>query len=318
MSDTNQWHYLDSAGQQIGPVTADELQQLGASGVIHAETSVWKEGLAEWVSATQVEGLIPAIPVVPAPTEAQPAHIPQINLGPSTGIHLESTIHAKPMGQSLITPYSKPKKSPVMKIIFGIIILAAIGFGIMVAMAPSEEEKSNTIPGYAAYSKANHLVNSAKDGAVHGNDGDAIAIGKNFSTTIKKYREIVIEKAGPSLLNKKGIFPTFCLATTEGEKKTVVVIVQVPKLRKFAPDAKSAIVEGAWMAAKLALDETPYAGKDTNLIVAVRGMLFYEIVMIGHPIITESGEENLLEGVTESHTGANSDEKLYPYFIPKK
>lgn len=318
MNDSNQWLYIDTHGQQAGPVSADELQQLASTGVIHAETSVWTEGLEEWVSATQVEGLIPANSSAQLSPQQPSTHIPQIILGAGSGIHLESTIVGKPMGQSLTTPYSQPQKSPLKKIIFSVIALVLIGLGIMVAIAPSEEEKNKTIPGYEAYSKANKLVNSTNGNAIHGNNDSAITIAKNFSITIKKYCELAIEKSAPGLFKKEGVFPTFCLASTDGEQRTVVMIVQVPKLRKFSSDAKTAIVEGAWMAAKLALVETPYEGPKTNLVVAVRGMMFYEKVMIGHPIITESPEANLLAGVKEMHDGASSDEKLYPYFIKSK
>ena len=86
MSDINQWHYLDNAGQQAGPVTADDLQQLATTGEIHPETSVWTEGLEEWIPASQVEGLIlDATP--PQSTQSPQPASPQINLGPGTGIH---------------------------------------------------------------------------------------------------------------------------------------------------------------------------------------------------------------------------------------
>ncbi|MGB0776357.1 MAG: DUF4339 domain-containing protein, partial [Akkermansiaceae bacterium] len=74
MSDTQYWHYLDGAGQQQGPITADELQQFGVSGHINGQTSVWTEGMAEWLPAAQIDGLIPA-------QAAAPSHQPQINLG---------------------------------------------------------------------------------------------------------------------------------------------------------------------------------------------------------------------------------------------
>ena len=58
-------------GQQLGPISGDDLQQLAMAGTIHAETEVWTEGLAQWVPATHVEGLLPAAPA-PQAAPAQP------------------------------------------------------------------------------------------------------------------------------------------------------------------------------------------------------------------------------------------------------
>lgn len=56
---STQW-YVASEGQQLGPYTGEQLVQFGQEGRIVAETMVWAEGMAEWVPASQVEGLIPA------------------------------------------------------------------------------------------------------------------------------------------------------------------------------------------------------------------------------------------------------------------
>jgi len=42
-----EWFYAQN-GQQLGPVTEGDLQQLVQSGVIKSDTLVWKEGMAEW------------------------------------------------------------------------------------------------------------------------------------------------------------------------------------------------------------------------------------------------------------------------------
>lgn len=41
------WHYADN-GQQVGPVSDEQLLQLFQSGKINADTLVWHEGLADW------------------------------------------------------------------------------------------------------------------------------------------------------------------------------------------------------------------------------------------------------------------------------
>src|SRR5437868_1718114 len=47
------WHYI-SNGQQQGPVDDSALDQLLASGIVTANTMVWKEGLADWTPLQQV------------------------------------------------------------------------------------------------------------------------------------------------------------------------------------------------------------------------------------------------------------------------
>ncbi len=69
-------------GQQIGPISGDDLQQLAINGIIHAESELWTEGLDQWIPATHVEGLLPAepqtalteeVPVQAVPVQAVPA-----------------------------------------------------------------------------------------------------------------------------------------------------------------------------------------------------------------------------------------------------
>jgi hypothetical protein len=59
------WYVL-SGDQQLGPYTGEQLVQYVAEGRVVRETMVWAEGLPEWVSAAQVEGLFPAAPVAQA------------------------------------------------------------------------------------------------------------------------------------------------------------------------------------------------------------------------------------------------------------
>jgi uncharacterized RDD family membrane protein YckC len=46
------WHYADQ-GQQIGPVTDEQLSQLFQAGKINGDTLLWREGLADWMPYRQ-------------------------------------------------------------------------------------------------------------------------------------------------------------------------------------------------------------------------------------------------------------------------
>jgi hypothetical protein len=51
-----EWHY-SSKGDRHGPVTAGELKRLADGGQLSPTDLVWKEGLANWVVASNVKGL---------------------------------------------------------------------------------------------------------------------------------------------------------------------------------------------------------------------------------------------------------------------
>lgn len=47
------WYYVAN-GQQVGPVSAQDLKALVDAGTVTAETLVWREGMAEWVAQNTV------------------------------------------------------------------------------------------------------------------------------------------------------------------------------------------------------------------------------------------------------------------------
>lgn len=53
---SEQWYY-SVQNQKFGPVTAEQLMGLAASGQLGPNDLVWKQGLADWVPATQINGL---------------------------------------------------------------------------------------------------------------------------------------------------------------------------------------------------------------------------------------------------------------------
>jgi hypothetical protein len=69
---SDQWHLLQE-GQQYGPYSGDQLVEFAKEGRIVRESMVWAEGMADWVAASQVEGLFPP---EPAPVAAVPAWAP--------------------------------------------------------------------------------------------------------------------------------------------------------------------------------------------------------------------------------------------------
>ncbi|MCP5534704.1 MAG: DUF4339 domain-containing protein [Akkermansiaceae bacterium] len=320
MSEEQQWFYTDSTGAEHGPVSADELQQLGATGAIHALTDVWTEGLEAWVPASEIEGVIPeAPPQAAASAPPEPAHQPHINLGVGSGIHLESSITPRPMGQPAATPYGTTAKSPAKWIVLAIIALLAIGLGIYFALSSSGEPKPEETPGFMEYSKANNLINKKKNVDILGNNTDGLAISKAFAAGIKTHNDPAIEESFPGLLGKDGEVRTYTMAKTEGELKTTIIIVQVLKLKLLSAKAQAALADSVWLHAKSALAHTPYQDPKTRLVVALRDAETYAKVMIGHPVASDTTEQKATDGIIESHSGDEAETRLYPYFArPKK
>jgi len=75
----SEWYYAHES-QQLGPVSASELQHLISSGALDAKTClVWKEGMADWQAAATIPE------VMPPPPDAAPtmAGTPQLGADPT-------------------------------------------------------------------------------------------------------------------------------------------------------------------------------------------------------------------------------------------
>jgi hypothetical protein len=60
------WFYLEE-GKQIGPTDAAGLRRLATAGTLRPDTLVWKDGLAEWIPASRLNGLFSSTKSVPPP-----------------------------------------------------------------------------------------------------------------------------------------------------------------------------------------------------------------------------------------------------------
>jgi hypothetical protein len=84
------WFYLVQ-GTQSGPVDAARLRQMAASGELQPDSMLWKEGLAEWIPASRLNGLFAATTVRPPPPPPN-ANSPAIAHDSSELTRLQSTI----------------------------------------------------------------------------------------------------------------------------------------------------------------------------------------------------------------------------------
>lgn len=69
------WYYARD-GQQLGPVSREELQRLIATGRAHSAEYVWTDGMADWQPANRVPGLVAAPPLAAAMPVDGPGNAP--------------------------------------------------------------------------------------------------------------------------------------------------------------------------------------------------------------------------------------------------
>jgi hypothetical protein len=95
--------YMMSEGQQLGPYTGEQMVQFGQEGRVAPDSLVWTEGMAEWLPASQIEGLLPAA----AAAQAAPV-LATSNWAPP-GARVAGTVAAST--RSSLSPYAPPGSS---------------------------------------------------------------------------------------------------------------------------------------------------------------------------------------------------------------
>jgi uncharacterized RDD family membrane protein YckC len=76
---SGEWYYAVS-GQQRGPVAFEALRAMAASRQLQSQDLVWSPGMANWQSASSIEGLI-----VPGAPANPPGYAPAYAQAPATG-----------------------------------------------------------------------------------------------------------------------------------------------------------------------------------------------------------------------------------------
>lgn len=97
------WYYTDTAGTQVGPVTAADVREALASGRASSASLAWREGMAGWLPISQLgTELGTANPFgIPPPPQAPP----ELELAP---LPAEAP---RPMGWNEANPYRAPDAS---------------------------------------------------------------------------------------------------------------------------------------------------------------------------------------------------------------
>ena len=101
----DEWYYSRDK-KQHGPVTREELGDFAAAGDLLPGDLVWKDGMAEWVAASRVRGLIPQSPSAPPAQRSQPA--PAIPRSPDAGgvaWHIVAIVAASLLALAFVLPW---------------------------------------------------------------------------------------------------------------------------------------------------------------------------------------------------------------------
>lgn len=69
------WYYSEN-NQQMGPVSEEELKTKARTGALTAKSLIWKEGMSDWKSISDVPEISLALNVVPSPIQPM-APMPQ-------------------------------------------------------------------------------------------------------------------------------------------------------------------------------------------------------------------------------------------------
>lgn len=105
---SGQWYYVQN-GAPTGPVGLDVLMRLASEGALQPTTYVWQEGMAGWLPAGEIPGLLPPLPppagqgpaVVPIPPPSGRSILGEIGVGISRAAELP-TLSGVPIREVLL------------------------------------------------------------------------------------------------------------------------------------------------------------------------------------------------------------------------
>lgn len=156
--------------------------------------------------------------------------------------------------------------------------------------------RAPTSPAEAAFSRAQRELNTADAVAAHGSDAAATAAGVAFAERMDLLTKLAIsgdhDHGVDVYVHRAG--------------DAAVFLVEVPDLRKYAPDAKKAAVEMAWSTAQVAARELE--PRPSRLVVGVKGLVLYEDVVVGRLVDADAEQDGIVRH--------GKREDLVPYFAP--
>ena len=114
-------------------------------------------------------------------------------------------------------------------------------------------------------------------------DTSATTVSYQANGLAKKYATLMSGMHQLAFESSKGKAPKSAKYVVHCElgDNSCAFLVSVPQYRKFTDDAKSSLEEVAWSTARIVLKDEPTLKPDSELCVALKGMLMFGSVMTG-------------------------------------
>ena len=161
--------------------------------------------------------------------------------------------------------------------------VAVVGFfmlgGLVLAIGSGGKQRSwDANPGKQGFDEVNTQIVGYHGLDALGNTTDAVKIGQAFSQELAAIREVAFTGGGDAqaLSLSSGHFITYCQESGDD----LLIICHVPQLRKFAGDAKAALMGYAWKTAQHAVLAT-HPDHHGKVYVGLRGIALYYEIWIG-------------------------------------
>lgn len=175
-------------------------------------------------------------------------------------------------------------------------------FALFMTFAPEKEKgPESSEAAQAAFKQADDLVSRKSGTGAHGNTPEATALATKFNEAMERTRDMMVEKGG------EGEFLTYAYIT----KDRCVLLVQVPKLRKYSRDDKKVLGQVVWANAQLYTSQLK--PRPAKLAVGVRGSILYDRAYIGSPDKDAAGGDS---DIAQEIEGNDSKYALIALFEP--
>jgi hypothetical protein len=172
--------------------------------------------------------------------------------------------------------------------------------------APPSEAR----PGELEFREANRQIITGHGSTAFGNNEEAKALAKDYSTSLKIKRDSFFSRGTSSALTElEGVFVTYCQLNGDA----CVFLVHVPDLRGFSDEAKKSLADLAWINAQSVLQARARHPPKT-VVVGMKGLLLYDAILIGDYIADPQPGK---DGIKTRASGLKEMELFYPFFAPE-
>ena len=194
-------------------------------------------------------------------------------------------------------------------LVFIVAFAGFMGFRLFQLAAYQREHPRLQSPAEAAFHAADRQIVGGRQGIATGNSPEAVALARQFSTSLKAVRTELFTKGREGALSlTNGEFITYCQLRSDA----CVFLVHVPELRRFTGEAKESLAELAWENAQEVLQEHATSPPRT-VAVGLKGAFLYNAILIGDYVADDTDP---LEAIKTHGSGFKDVPLLYPFFAP--